>query len=98
MMTGRKEDTTPQGRIARVLAERCRIAGGARAGFSLRRTALEALAGGGRVKEEISAGVEELVRAGYLQSNASGTRLYLTEAGVTWLSGPDPAAVATPQP
>lgn len=87
--------TSPENRIRDVLAERCRIAGGARAGFSLRRTALQALASNGGEIDEIEAAVDALVAAGRLAANESNSRVYLTEAGVAWLSEEPAAAPPT---
>lgn len=98
MTTSPDEATTPRDRIARALAQRCRIAGGVRAGFSLRRLALEMLAGGGQRSEQVVDAVDDLVSAGYLMANESGTRVYITEAGVAWLNGSEPAPDAPPAP
>lgn len=79
---------SPEDRVRRILAERCRIAGAVRAGFSLRRAALEALAAGGGAGTEIATAVDALLASGRLVANESGSRVYLTEAGAAWLGEP----------
>jgi hypothetical protein len=76
---------SPEDRIRRALTERCRIAGGVRAGFSLRRTALEALAAASGGSEEVAAAIDGLLASDRLAANEDGSRVYLTETGVTWL-------------
>jgi hypothetical protein len=60
--------------------EKCRIAGGAKPGYNLRRQAIEAgaVAGG----EAVAGGLASLVEKGLLASNEAGDRFILTETGV----------------
>lgn len=83
------EDSKLRDRLRRVLAARCRIAGGAQVGYSVRRAALEEQAAGEdpSLGSATTAAVNELVTSGRLRLNEAGDRVYLTESGVSWLSG-----------
>lgn len=61
--------------------EKCRIAGGPKAGYNLRRQAI-AYGLAGEAESETSEGLESLVSRGLLASNEAGDRFILTEAGV----------------
>lgn len=55
----------------------------------MRRAALEAQAAGEdpELRAATVAAVNELVTSGRLRVNEAGDRVYLTESGVSWLSG-----------
>ena len=66
--------------------EKCRIAGGAKPGYNLRRQAIEAgVAEPGA--EAMSQGLASLVEQGLLASNEAGDRFILTETGAEAIEG-----------
>jgi hypothetical protein len=65
-------------------AEKTHLAGGPRAGYALRRQALEA---GHDSAFDLEAGLSGLVERGLLTASESGDYLYLTEQGVESLTG-----------
>jgi hypothetical protein len=72
--------------ILRRYDEKCRIAGGAHAGYLLRLAAIERLgeaAGGGA--GAVDGGLAGLVEKGLLKATEVGDRYYLTEAGAELL-------------
>ena len=75
--------------LRRILAGRCRIAGGAQPGFSMRRAALAAQAAGEDPDlEAVTKRVlDDLVESGRLLSNEAADRVYLSDSGVAWVNG-----------
>jgi hypothetical protein len=67
--------------VLRRFFEKCRIAGGAKAGYNLRRQAIE-LGVSGQAAEGLDEGLASLVEKGLLASNEAGDRFILTESGV----------------
>lgn len=83
------EDSNQEERIRRILAARCRIAGGARVGFSIRRAALEAQASGdhSELRAATRTVLDQIVDSDRLRANEGGDRVYVTESGLSWLAG-----------
>ena len=61
--------------------EKCRIAGGAKPGYNLRRRAIE-LGVSSQAAADLDQGLASLVEKGLLAANEAGDRFILTESGV----------------
>ena len=70
-----------ESRVLERFAEKCRIAGGPKAGYNLRRDSIIYGWDAGRV-EAADAGLASLVDRGLLAANEAGDRFSLTEEGV----------------
>lgn len=71
--------------ILRRYEEKCRIAGGARAGYLLRLAAIERLGEEAGGTGAVDGGLAALVEKGLLKPTEAGDRYYLTEAGAELL-------------
>lgn len=72
-------------------AEKCRIAGGLRVGFVLRRQAVLYVADE-YPGVDLEVGLAALIADGMIKSSESGDFCFLTAAGVEEISGPEAAA------
>lgn len=80
-----------ESRILGRFTEKCRIAGGPKAGYVLRRQSIEYGWDETR-REAASRGFETLVEKGLLAANENGDRFVLTEQGVAALTPEDALA------
>ena len=79
-------DDAAQTIILRRYAEKCRLAGGPRVGYVLRKRAILHVADD-HPGVDLEAGVEALLEEGLLKASESGNFLFLTAAGVEKIGG-----------
>lgn len=78
--------TNGESRVLERFAEKCRIAGGPKAGYNLRRDSI--VYGWDEARHQAAAAaLESLVDKGVLAANEAGDRFSLTEDGVAALGG-----------
>lgn len=68
-------------------AEKCRLAGGPRVGYVLRKQAI-LYAAEDHPETDLESGLEDLVEDGLLKSSETGDFYFLTAAGVEKIGGP----------
>ncbi len=84
-------DSSAQNIILDRYAEKCRLAGGPRVGYVLRKEAILYFAED-HPDLDLEAGLEALVENGMVKSSESGEFYFLTAAGVEKIGGPGAAA------
>lgn len=73
--------------ILDLYAEKCRLAGGPRVGYVLRKQAILYVAGD-HPDADLESGLDALVEDGLVKPNESGDFYFLTAAGVEKIGGP----------